>query len=223
MVNWRIQLANSPIRDLANCALSDLAVSLSVSLFERRAIVAFVELAIAVPVVVVVVAVTVALRTDRIEAVAVARVVAPGVESVAVADLRRIVAVAAARCDDSRVPIDRTAVDAATVAVRARDTVVALTVADLESLTVMLPVERPVAVAPAIPVVCVAELAVPLGREAPVSPRVVVSLFETFAIAVIVGAPLDVPAVHAAGRVAIPIGLRRACRRRNCDSRHEQK
>ena len=71
------------------------SVPLAVSLFERRAIVALVEVAIAVAVVVVVVAVTVALGPDRVEAVAVARVVAPGVESVAVADLRRIAADAA--------------------------------------------------------------------------------------------------------------------------------
>ena len=70
---------------LYQCSAARSAVSLAVSLLERRAIFALVVVAGAVAAVVVVVAFAIPLRPDRVEAVAIARVVAAGLDPVAVA------------------------------------------------------------------------------------------------------------------------------------------
>src|SRR5438105_2490173 len=115
-----------------------LSVPLAVTLFERRAVFAFVGVAIAVAAVVVVIALTIPLRADRVEAFTVSCVAASGVEAVAVAVRRSRRSVAAAsRNDDTRILIDRRGIDApagAVAAIGARDSIEAFTVADLESL-----------------------------------------------------------------------------------------
>src|SRR5262245_53132225 len=160
------QITKSPNHQIT---LSDLSVPLAISLLERRAILPLVEFAVAVAVVVVVVALTIAFGSDGIESVAVAGVVAAGVEAIAITDLRCVVVVAAARDDDPRILIDRTLIDRAAVdaaivaAVATHHAVVALAVAGLEALSECVPIEFAIAFTAVIPVVGVAELAVPLG------------------------------------------------------------
>src|SRR2546429_7274175 len=111
MVGWAIP----SLHLTSHHPLPSLPVPLPISLLERGSVFALVGLAVSVSIVVVVIAFTIALGAHRIESLAIARVVAPRIETVAIAVLRRDVpvgAVATPRHDDARILIHRCAIHA---------------------------------------------------------------------------------------------------------------
>src|SRR5439155_24493342 len=201
------------------------AVARLIALLERRAVLALVLVPRAVPAVVIVVAFAIPLRADRIVALAVARVVAAGVQSIAIAVLRRDAAVPVAAARDgrtlTRISVRRVRARVTRIirSVRARHAVERFAVSGLEAPPECALVLVAIHVAATIAPVGVAVLAIArVGEVAPIA-RIALAVSHATVVSVLIGDPLVV--IRVGGTLAV-IAARGAGRRRDQRTRRQQ-